>query len=110
MVFDLALLQTCDLAHFAWQNQDTQARVLWHTAEVPRRPSSARVFYLLTSNLAQSLQAVRLLLLHGFEGQARSMFRSFVELADFTLAAAAYTNVYRNYVTTFDDSRQEYQH
>src|SRR5258708_7321193 len=29
MVFDLALLQICDLSHFAWANRDGRARLIW---------------------------------------------------------------------------------
>lgn len=38
------------------------------------------------------------------------MFRSFVEVADLTLAVLADENVYRNYITTYDDHDQEYRH
>jgi hypothetical protein len=110
MLYDFALLQVCDLSHFAWQNRDSRARLIWPDTALPRRPTPTRVFYLLVSNLAQLLQAVRLLLLHGFEGQSRAMFRTFVELADLTLAVVADEAVYRNYITTDEDPEREYQH
>src|SRR5690349_16316906 len=65
-IFDLALLQICDLSHLAWDNVDSRARLIWRQEMLPSRPHPNRVFYLLTSNLAQSLQAVRILILHGF--------------------------------------------
>jgi len=68
------------------------------------------VFYLLVSNLGQLLQAVRLLLLNGFEGQGRAVFRNFVELADLTLAVVAYEDVYRDYITIYNDRQQDYHH
>jgi len=109
-VYDIALLQVCDLSHLAWQELHGRTRLLWPSVSLPKRPSTTSVFYLLTSNLAQLLQAVRLLLLHGFEGQGRSMFRTFVELADLTLAVVAYEDVYRHYITNHDDSRAQYEH
>jgi hypothetical protein len=38
------------------------------------------------------------------------MFRTFVELADMTLAVVAYEDVYRHYITNHDDSRKQYEH
>jgi hypothetical protein len=110
MAYDFALLQICDLSHFAWQNRDSRARLIWPGASLPRRPTPTRVFYLLVSNLAQLLQAVRMLLVHGFEGQARAMFRTFVELADLTVAVIADEDVYQNYLTTYEDPLKDYQH
>ena len=110
LVFDLGLLQVCDLSHFSWQNLDSRVRLIWPDATLPSQPNPTRVFYLLVSNLAQLLQAVRVLLLSGFEGQSRAMFRTFVELADLTLAVVADENVYRNYITTYEDEKAEYQH
>ena len=110
MVLDLGLLQVCDLSHFAWRNRDSRVKLIWPGTALPSRPNPTRVFYLLVSNLAQLLQAVRVLLLGGFEGQSRAMFRSFVELADLTLAVVADEDVYRNYITIQNDGREQYQH
>jgi hypothetical protein len=110
MLFDLGLLQVCDLSHFAWQNRDSRVRLIWPDAALPSHPNPTRVFYLLVSNLAQLLQAVRVLLLGGFEGQSRAMFRTFVELADLTLAVVADESIYRNYITVPQDGREQYQH
>lgn len=110
MVYDFALLQICDLSYFAWKNGHSRVKLIWPSAKLPSRPRTTDVFYLLVSNLAQLLQAVRLLLLNGFEGQGRAMFRGFVELADLTLAVLADENVYRNYITSYDDPDKEYQH
>ena len=110
MVYDFALLQICDLSYFAWENDDSRIKLIWPNTKLPRRPKPTHVFYVLVSNLAQLLQAVRLLLLNGFEGQGRAIFRSFVELADLTLAVLADENVYRNYITSYDDHDKEYQH
>ena len=110
MVFDLGLLQVCDLSHFAWQNRDSRVKLIWPGTALPSRPNPTRVFYLLMSNLAQLLQAVRVLLLGGFEGQSRAMFRTFVELADLTLAVVADEDVYRKYIMAPQDGRAQYQH
>jgi hypothetical protein len=110
MVYDLALLQICDLTHFAWQNRNRRAKLIWPSTPLPRQPRPSDIFYLLVSNLAQSLQCVRLLLLNGFEGQGRAAFRSFVELADLTVAVLADEAVYRNYITVPEDDDQVYRH
>jgi hypothetical protein len=110
MVYDFALLQICDLSYFAWANKSSRVKLIWPSADLPARPRTTDVFYLLVSNLAQLLQAVRLLLLNGFEGQGRAMFRSFVELADLTLAVLADEHVYRNYITNYDDPDKDYHH
>jgi hypothetical protein len=109
-VFDLALLQMCDLAHFAWRNIDSRTKLIWPDTPLPKRPSPTRTLYLQVSNLAQQLQAVRLLLLSGFEGQSRAMVRAFIELADVTLATLADETVYRNYITTYEDEQKTLQH
>lgn len=109
-VFDIGLLQICDLSHFAWQNLDSRIKLIWPNAALPKRPDPTGVFYLIVSNLAQLLQAVRMLLLSGFEGQSRAMFRTFVELADLTLAVIADEDIYRNYIITYEDKKAEYQH
>jgi hypothetical protein len=49
-VFDLGLLQVCDLSHFSWQNLDSRVRLIWPDATLPSRPNPTRVFYLLVSN------------------------------------------------------------
>jgi hypothetical protein len=110
MAYDFALLQICDLSVFAWENHESRVKLIWQNASLPRRPNPTRVFYLLSSNLAQLLQAVRLLVVHGFEGQARAMFRSFIELADLTLAVLADEDVYKRYITHYDDSQQSLRH
>jgi hypothetical protein len=110
MVYDLALLQICDLAHFAWENRESRVKLIWPSSPLPRRPRPSDIFYILVSNLAQLLQSVRLLLLNGFESQGRAAFRSFVELADLTVAALADEAFYRNYITVHEDADQEYRH
>lgn len=110
MVYDLALLQICDLAHFAWRNHDSRTKLIWPSTPLSARPRPSDIFYLLVSNLAQLLQSVRLLLLNGFESQGRAVFRSFVELADLTVAVVADEAVYRDYITVYDDPDQEYRH
>lgn len=109
-VFDLALLQICDLTYFAWKNHDSRVKLIWPDAALPPRPKPTHVFYLLTSNLAQSALAVRLLLLSGFEGQSRAMVRNFIELADISLAIVADEQFYRHYITVYEDARQDLQH
>jgi hypothetical protein len=110
LAFDLSLLQVCDLAYFAWKHQGSRVKLIWPNRDLPERPTSTRVLYLLTSNLAQSLQATRVLLLKGFEGQSRAMFRSFVELADLSLAVIADENIYRQYITVFEDEEEQLKH
>lgn len=68
------------------------------------------MFYVLTSNLAHAIQAFRLLILRGFESQARAAFRSVVEIADLMIMVLADEEIYRAYVTSFEDSKASYQH
>lgn len=110
MAFDLGLLQICDLAYFSWKNNENDVKIIWPDADLPTRPTPTKVFYILASNLAQSLQAVRTLLLGGFEGQSRAMFRSFVELADLFLAVIADEDIYRRYITVHQDEKERYNH
>jgi hypothetical protein len=109
-VFDLGLLQICDLSHFAWQHHDSRVKLIWPDVVLPQRPRPSHVFYLLTSNLAQALQAVRVLLLAGFEGQSRAMIRTFVELADMSLAVVADEQCYRHYITVYEDEKKTQEH
>lgn len=56
------------------------------------------------------MQAFRLLLLHGFESQARAAFRGVVEIADLMIVVLASEATYREYITSFDDPKASYQH
>jgi hypothetical protein len=110
LVFDLGLLQVCDLAHFGLMNRRRRHHVLWPGHTLPSRPSRASVLYLLLSNLAHSLQAFRLLLAAGFEGQARIVLRSFLELADLTTGVINDPKIYRDYIQQFDEEKDELTH
>ncbi|OWK26353.1 hypothetical protein AJ87_03530 [Rhizobium yanglingense] len=68
------------------------------------------MLYVLTSNLAHAMQAFRLLILHGFESQARTAFRGVVEITDLMIMVLADEATYRAYVTSFEDSKASYQH
>ncbi|HEY5105296.1 MAG TPA: hypothetical protein VII73_00845 [Caulobacteraceae bacterium] len=56
------------------------------------------------------MQAFRLLILHGFESQARATFRSVVEIADLMIMVLASDATYREYIKSFEDSKASYQH
>lgn len=109
MLFNVALLQVFDMSHFGFQHAGG-ARFMWPGAQLPKRPRPNDVFYVLTSNLAHAMQAFRLLLLHGFESQARAAFRGVVEIADLTIMVLADEDTYRAYVTSFEDGKASYQH
>jgi hypothetical protein len=110
MAYDFALLQVCDLSMFSWRNHESRVKIIWPKAPLPRRPNPTLGFYLLSSNLAQLLQAVRVLIVQGCEGQARGMFRSFIELANLTLAILADQDVYKSYITTYEDPKKRFRH
>lgn len=109
-LYDVALLQVCDMSHFGLKNADHRGRVIWPDVPLPKRPPPNAVFYVLASNLAHSMQAFRLLILHGFESQARAAFRGVVETLDLMIVALANENTYRAYITSFEDSKASYQH
>ena len=110
LLYDVALLQVCDMSLFGFKNVDHRGRIIWPKLTLPRRPSPNAVFYVLTSNLAQSMQAFRLLILHGFESQARATFRGIVEIADLLIMVLESEATYHEYIKSFDDDITNYQH
>jgi len=110
LMYDVALLQVCEMSYFGLKNADHRRRIIWPNLALPSRPPPNGVFYVLTSNLAQSMQAFRLLILHGFESQARATFRGIVEIADLMIMVLASEETYREYVKSFEDSQTSYQH
>jgi len=109
-LYDLSLLQACDMSNFGLKNADHRRRVIWPDSPLSNRPSPNAIFYVLTSNLAQAMQAFRLLLLHGFESQARGTFRSVVEIADLMIMVLAGEATYGEYIKSFEDPKASYQH
>lgn len=110
LLFDVALLQVFDMSHFGFQHAGGRARIIWPGVQLQKRPRPNDVFYVLTSNLAHAMQAFRLLILHGFESQARAAFRGVVEIADLMIMVLANEDTYRAYVTSFEDGKASYQH
>jgi len=110
LLFDLALLQICDMAHFGFKHAGGRARIIWPGQHLSKRPRPNDVFYVLASNLAHAMQAFRVLLLHGFESQARAAFRNVVEVTDLYIMVLADEATYRAYVTSFEDEKASYQH
>ena len=109
-LYDLALLQACDMSYFGFKNSDHRRRIIWPDLPLPKRPSPNAVFYVLASNLAQSMQAFQLLILHGFESQARGAFRSVVEIVDLMITVLASEGTYREYIKSYEDPKTSYQH
>lgn len=109
LLFDLALLQVCDMSIFGLNNQKNGRRIIWKDFPLSG-PNPNAVFYVLASNFAQSMQAFRLLMLHGFESQARGMFRSVVEIVDLMIVILASEAKYSEYIKSFDDAGANYQH
>lgn len=110
LLFDLALLQVCDMSIFGLNNQDHRRRIIWKDLPLSRPPNPNAVFYILASNFAQSMQAFRLLMLHGFESQARSTFRSVVEIVDLMIVILASETTYLEYIKSFEDAGASSQH
>lgn len=110
LLYDLALLQVCDLSYFALKSADHSRRIVWPGEVLKRRPRANFAFYVLSSNLAQSMQAFRLLLLSGFESQSRAMFRSVVETVDLLLVVLDDVTVFKDYVTSFQTEEEFYRH
>ncbi|TJW03900.1 MAG: hypothetical protein E5X42_30310, partial [Mesorhizobium sp.] len=80
LLYDLALLQVCDMSHFGYKHAGGRSKIIWPETHLSKRPRPNDVFYILASNLAHTMQAFRLLILHGLESQARAVFRSVVEV------------------------------
>lgn len=110
LLYDVALLQVCDMSNFGFKHGGRRTRIVWPGVHLPKRPRPNDVFYVLASNLAHAMQAFRLLILHGFESQARAAFRGVVEVADLMIMALADETTYRAYVTSFEDEKAIYQH
>jgi hypothetical protein len=110
LLYDVALLHVCDMSYFGLLNADHRRRLIWHDLPPPARPRPNAIFYVLASNLAQTMQAFRLLILHGFESQARATFRNVVEIADLMIMVLASEVTYRAYITSFEDRKASYQH
>jgi hypothetical protein len=110
LLFDVALLHVCDMSVFGLKNIDHPRRVIWPDLPLPDRPSPNAVFYVLASNLAQSMQAFRLLIVHGFESQARAAFRSVVEIIDLMIMVLASEASYREFIKSFEDAGDAYRH
>jgi len=110
-VYDLALLQLCDLALFTRRAADKRAVVFWPEPGPHRnRPRPEDVLSILCSTLAQTAQAVRSLVLTGYEGPARVMARYLVEMADLVLAVTAYQDIYLHYIRSYPDPKDTYRH
>jgi hypothetical protein len=110
LLYDVALLQVCDLSYFGFTNADHRRRIIWPDLPLSGRPRPNDVFYVLTANLAQSMQAFRLLILYGFESQARGTFRNVVEIADLMIMVLASETTYGEYTKSFEDAKVSYQH
>ena len=98
------------MSYFGFKNTDHRRRIIWPKLASPGHPSPNGVFYVLNSNLAQSMQAFRLLILHGFESQARATFRGIVEIVDLMIMVLASEATYREYIKSFDDPKTNYKH
>jgi hypothetical protein len=109
-LYDLALLQICDMSYVGLRNSDHRSKIIWPDLSLPKRPPPNAVFYVLASNLAQSMQAFQLLILHGFESQARAAFRGVVEIADLMIAVLARESTYLEYTKSFEDPKVSYKH
>ena len=109
-VYDVALVQACDLSRFTSFRMSASRRLIWPKANLPRTPSPNFVLYSLSSNLAHSLQAIRFLLLYGFCHQARSALRGVAELTDLMLVLLHQEDVYKDYATAHGDIEDQYRH
>lgn len=110
LLYDLALLQVCDMSYFGLKNFDHRSKIIWPNLPLPKRPPPNAVFYVLASNLAQSMQAFQLLIPYGFESQARGTFRSVVEIVDLMITVLAREGTYREYTKSYEDPKASYQH
>lgn len=110
MLYDMHVLQACDLSYFAWKHAGSKSRTIWPGVKMPSRPAPNNVFKVITSNLSHAMQAFRLLSIHGYDHQARNTLRNLLELMDITIAVLADCNFYLEYIRNFDNDADTQRH
>lgn len=110
MLYDIHVLQACDISYFAWKNAESRSRSIWPGVKMPSRPSPNYVFKVITSNVAHAMQAFRLLSMHGYDHQARNVLRNLLELFDVMIAILANEDFYMEYIKNFEDDDDTQKH
>lgn len=82
---ELSAAHFLDLALICFERIDETEQLLWPKRDGPR---GTYILQILSANLGNTLLAIRELTIAGFDVQARVLFRSFVEVADATVACA----------------------
>lgn len=104
---ELALVQLTDLVSICLEQTDIEKQLLW-----PESDTKAGTFTLqvLLTNLANTLLAIRQLVLLGLDGQAKVLLRWFVELSDMTTAAVFDYDCFVHYTRGGKGFKEDYTH
>lgn len=103
---ELALVQLTDLVAICVDRTDIKKQLLWPESETQNGTFTLQV---LLTNLANTLLAIRQLVLLGLDGQARILLRWFVELSDMTIAAAFDYDCFSHYARGGEGLKEDYE-
>ena len=107
---EIALVQLTDLVFVCTKQADENKQLLWPGRDT-RNNAFGGTFTLqvLLTNLANTLLAIRQLVLLGLDGQARVLLRWFVELADMTIAALFDYDCFSHYAHSGEGFKEDYE-
>lgn len=103
---ELALVQLTDLVSICTERTDVKKQLLWPDSDVRNGTFTLQV---LLTNLANTLLAIRQLVLLGLDGQARVLLRWFVELSDMTIATAFDYDYFLHYRHSGKGFKEDYE-
>ena len=110
-LLDFVIIQHYELAILCTQRHESQKPILWEEYEKQgRRPIPSLVLRALAINLGNSLLGIRDLINAGLDNQARILFRSYVEMADLTLALTASQNIFDAFTVSHPKFEDTYKH
>lgn len=107
---EIALVQLTDLVFVCANRTDTSKQLLWPGRDTRDGAFSGTfILQILLTNLANTLLAIRQLVLLGLDGQARVLLRWFVELADMTTAALFDYDCFSHYAHSGEGFKEDYE-
>lgn len=107
---EIALVQLTDLIFVCTERTDIDRQLLWPNKNKTNGSFGGTfTLQILLANLANTLLAVRQLILLGLDGQARVLLRWFVELADMTVAALFDYDCFSHYAHSGEGFKEDYE-
>ena len=104
---EIVIVHMLDLASICHEHLDGQQDLLWPEEDGPQ---GTLILETLATTLANTLLGVRQLTLMGLDAQARMLLRSFVEVADLTVATSYDYECFVNYAHSSVDPDLDRQH